>query len=311
MKPRYCRRLVVGPGVALLIFSSASAFAADAVPSAPMVAPAPIVEKPLAPATNDTPGEQPTAQHVWVPGHWRWSEGAYVWEAGRWEIPPAAGVVWHAPEWKQQGSGFVLSEGYWAEPAPQPVQAAAVAGQSAPQATQVVYADTPPPPPQREMIVERPSGAHVWVPGYWTWRGGRHVWVAGHWVVPPRSSLVWVPARWEMRGNRYVFIEGYWRDAGVVVATPPPPPPSQQVVVASPPQQIVVVAPPPPVRHEVVYARPSRNHVWIPGYWSWQHGRYVWIAGHYSLPPRGRDRWVEPRWERRGSSYVFIDGHWR
>jgi hypothetical protein len=322
MKPRFCRRLIVAPGVAVLLFSAASSFAANAVANAPFVAPAPVIEKPLTPATNDVPGEQPSSQHVWVPGHWRWHEGAYVWESGRWEVPPAPNLVWNGPEWEQEGAGYVLREGFWAEAPP---QAAAIVTAPAPSgtpvaapttpapgvaSTQVVYADAPPPPPQREVVYERPSGAHVWVPGYWAWRGGRHVWVAGYWIVPPRTNLVWVPARWEMRGGRYVLVDGYWRDTGVVVSAPPPAPP-QQVVVAPPQQQVVVVAPPPPVRHEVVYARPSPRHVWVPGYWGWSHGRYVWIAGHYTLPPRGRDRWVEPRWERRGGNYLFIEGHWR
>ena len=35
----------------------------------------------------------------------------------------------------------------------------------------------------------------------------------------------------------------------------------------------------------MVYARPSRAHLWVPGYWSWHGGRYVWIAGHYEVPP--------------------------
>lgn len=309
MKPRFCRRFPIAPGVAVLIFSAASTFAANAIPNAPTLPPAPIVEKPLTPVTNDAPDEQPSTQHVWVPGHWRWHEGAYVWEAGRWEVPPAANVAWHAPEWQHQGNGYVLREGYWAEPVPQPTQV--VSAPATQSAAEVIAVTAPPPPPQREVIYERPSGAHVWVPGYWTWRGGRHVWIAGHWITPPRANVVWVPARWEVRGGRYFLIEGFWRDAGIVVATPPPAPPQQVVVAPSQPQQIVVVAPPPPVRREVVYARPSRNHVWVPGYWSWNHGRHVWIAGHYVVPPRGRARWVEPRWERRGGSYVLIEGHWR
>jgi len=101
MTPKFCRRISVGPSVALLIFSAAGSFAASSVSNAPSVPPAPIVAKPLTPAANDTPGEQPSSQHVWVPGHWRWHEGAYVWESGRWEVPPALNLVWHAPEWKQ------------------------------------------------------------------------------------------------------------------------------------------------------------------------------------------------------------------
>ena len=122
MSPRNCRRFIIGPGVAVLVFSAATLFAASSVPNAPTVPPAPVVDKPLAPAGNDAPGDQPTTQHVWVPGHWRWSEGAYVWESGRWEIPPAPTVVWNQPEWQQQGAGFVLKEGYWAEPTPQMAQ---------------------------------------------------------------------------------------------------------------------------------------------------------------------------------------------
>lgn len=309
MSRKYCRRLVVGPAVAVLIFSVANTFAANAVPNAPSVPPAPVIEKPLTPVANDAPGEQPSSQHVWVPGHWRWHEGAYVWEAGRWEVPPAPNVTWHPPEWQQQANGYVLREGYWAEPTPQSAHVVSASAQS--QAAQTLSVTEPPPPPQREVIHERPSGAHVWVPGYWMWRDGRHVWVAGRWEVPPRANVTWVPPRWEMRDGRYVFVDGFWRDTGVLVTTPPPAPPQQAVAAPPPQQQIIVVTPPPPVRQEVVYARPSRNHVWVPGYWSWQGGRYVWIAGHYSLPPRGRDRWVPPRWERRGTNYVFIEGHWR
>lgn len=287
-------------GVASVLFCIASGFAAGAVPDAPTVAPAPIVDKPLAPAANDVPGDQPTPQHVWVPGHWRWNEGAYVWESGRWEVPPAPNVAWTPPQWQLQGNGYVLKEGFWDEAPPAPA--------AAPVATQEIAVAEPPPPPQREVIYERPAPTYVWVPGFWSWQNGRHVWIAGHWELPPRANVMWVPARWELRGNRYVLLPGYWRETAVVAA---PPPPAPQVVVAppAPAPQVVVMAPPPP-RHEVVYARPSPYHVWVPGYWAWRGGRHVWIAGHYDLPPRGYRTWVEPRWERRGGSYIMIEGHW-
>jgi hypothetical protein len=35
------------------------------------------------------------------------------------------------------------------------------------------------------------------------------------------------------------------------------------------------------------------------------------MAGHWELPPRGRQAWVEPRWERRDGGYVFVEGSWR
>jgi hypothetical protein len=313
MSTKFCRLHSIGPRVAILIFS-ATAWLAPMSAATATVPPAPIIDKPLTPAVNDTPGDQPSVQHVWVPGHWRWSEGAYVWEMGRWEIPPAANVVWHAPEWQKQANGYILREGYWDEAPPQPATVVSAPQVQAPPPAQEIVVTAPPPPPQREVIVERPTPTHVWVSGYWAWRGGRHVWVPGHWAAPPRSNVVWVPSRWEHRSGRYVFVDGYWRDA-VYMSQPAP----QSVVVSAPPpqvqsppqQQVIVVAAPPPPRQEVVYSRPSRAHIWVPGYWSWHHGRYVWIAGHYDLPPRGRATWVEPRWERRGGNYLFVEGHWR
>ena len=68
-----------------------------------------------------------------------------------------------------------------------------------------------PPAPQQEVVVAKPSNAHAWVPGYWTWRNERYEWMAGHWEVPPSSSAVWVTARWERTSDgRFRFYEGYW-----------------------------------------------------------------------------------------------------
>jgi len=305
MSTRFCRRLGIAPGVALLVFSAVWGSAAT-------IPPAPILEKPLAPVVSETPGEAPSPQHVWVPAHWRWLEGAYVWEAGRWEIPPAAGVVWHAPEWKKEANGFVLIEGFWDEApaaAPAAAQPTTVVRAAPTPPPQEIVVTAPPPPPQREIILERPSPTHVWVSGYWAWRAGRHVWVGGHWATPPRTGVVWVGPRWETRGGRHVFVDGYWRD--VVVVAPPAVPP--QVVVSGSPvpgvEVSVVLAPPPP-RREVPYARPGPDYVWINGYWAWRGGRHVWIAGYYARPPRGHRVWIEPRWERRGGNYIFIEGRW-
>lgn len=312
MSTKFCRLHAVATGIALLIFSAVGTFAANGIPDAPTVPPAPLVDKPLAPVGGDIPGEQPTPQHQWVPGHWRWFEGAYVWEAGRWELPPAATLVWHAPEWQRQPNGYVLRDGFW-DVAPPVQQTVVTAPRPSPApAVQEVVVAMPPPPPQREVIYERPSPLHVWIGGYWSWHLGKHVWVSGRWSTRPRSNVVWVEPRWDYRGGRYVFVEGYWRDA--VVLTTPPPPPAPAVVVSAPlgaSAEIAVVMAPPPPRQEVVYAMPGPGYVWINGFWGWRAGRHVWIAGHYERPPHGRRAWVEPRWERRGGNYFFIEGRWR
>jgi hypothetical protein len=300
-------------GLAAAIFLGSVGAQAAGVGQAPTVPPAPVLDQPLAPAANDTPDEQPTLQHVWVPGHWRWSEGSYVWEAGRWEVPPAANVAWVAPQWQRQGNGYGLKEGFWQEIDP----AAAAAAQPNAAQPETISVTEPPPAPQREIIYERPNPTYVWIPGYWGWREGRHVWIAGQWTQPPRANVAWVAPRWEPRAGRYVFVNGFWRDAipvSVVAPTPPPAPPAQVVLAPQPvppPPQVIVVSAPPPVRQEIVYARPAPGYIWVPGYWNWRAGRYVWIAGHWSLPPRGRNTWEQPRWERRGGNYIFIEGRWR
>lgn len=67
-----------------------------------------------------------------------------------------------------------------------------------------------PPQAQQEVPSPRPSRDHVWVPGYWTWRGDRYEWMAGHWEIPPRAGAVWVPPRWQPEGTSWRFYEGYW-----------------------------------------------------------------------------------------------------
>jgi len=89
------------------------------------------------------------------------------------------------------------------------------------------------------------------------------------------------------------------------------PPMAQAVFIADIDLSIVLEAPPPP-RHEVIIERnrPTRDHVWVNGYWMNRRGHHEWVAGRWEVPPRGRTVWNEPRWERRGRGYVFVEGYW-
>jgi hypothetical protein len=66
-----------------------------------------------------------------------------------------------------------------------------------------------------------------------------------------------------------------------------------------PPAPIVETVPPPP----------QPEYVWAPGYWEWNGGRHVWVAGHYMPPNRGH-HWVPDRWDRRDGHYHHEHGHW-
>jgi hypothetical protein len=56
---------------------------------------------------------RPSARHVWVTGYHRWDGHAYVWEPGRWEVPPREHAVWVAPRWQHRHDGYVFVEGRW------------------------------------------------------------------------------------------------------------------------------------------------------------------------------------------------------
>jgi hypothetical protein len=118
-------------------------------------------------------------------------------------------------------------------------------------------------------------------------------------VMRPSPDHFWVRGYWAWRGGR--------RDGPVIV---------RENVTVSPSVHVnlnFVAQPPPRPRHEVIVERerPSRDHVWIKGYWVWREGRHVWVNGRWDLPPRHGAVWVEPRWEHRSEGYVFIEGTWR
>jgi hypothetical protein len=74
----------------------------------------------------------------------------------------------------------------------------------------------------------------------------------------------------------------------------------------------VRVAPdaPPPPRREVRMERPSRNHVWIAGYWDRQDDRWAWAPGRWEEPSQRDARWVRPQYRREEGAYRYEPGHW-
>jgi hypothetical protein len=79
-----------------------------------------------------------------------------------------------------------------------------------------------------------------------------------------------------------------------------------------PAQAEVVIKLRPPVsirEHRTV--RPSREHVWVSGYHTWDGNAYVWQAGRWEKPPRAHAVWVAPRYTHRHDGYVYTEGRWR
>jgi hypothetical protein len=104
---------------------------------------------------------------------------------------------------------------------------------------------------------------------------------------------------------------------------PAPPPAVTTVTVVSTKTNIQVVPspaiseqPPPPVVEKVVVA-PGPGYVWVPGAWMWQdggaheNGRWIWVAGYWSVPPAPQAHWVPGYWERTNfGGRRWRDGHW-
>lgn len=67
-----------------------------------------------------------------------------------------------------------------------------------------------PPALQTEATLAQPSSAHVWIPGYWTWRSNQYQWMAGRWEMPPYAGAKWMTPRWQTESGAYRFYEGYW-----------------------------------------------------------------------------------------------------
>jgi hypothetical protein len=160
----------------------------------------------------------------------------------------------------------------------------------------------PPPASLADPRVPQPSAASVWIDGHWQWAAGRWSWVAGQWATPPgRPPYVWVAARWVGDDRGFTFHEPFWRpssSSAAAIHVPPFVP-----LTASP-------ATPPPLLVETPVGRPSREAVWIPGFWTWTGRRYVWASGSWSAPYPGHS-WTEGHWRRSGNGFTWTPGLWR
>jgi hypothetical protein len=79
---------------------------------------------------------------------------------------------------------------------------------------------------------------------------------------------------------------------------------------AQPANTVIVTQAPPALQTEVVLARPSPDHMWVPGYWTWRDSQYEWMAGHWEIPPHSNSVWTAPHYEPENGGYRFYEGSW-
>ncbi len=187
----------------------------------------------------------------------------------------------------------------------------------------VIVREAPPPPVvvEHETRSAPPGPGYVWIPHHRVWANGRWAHVPGAWVLPPQPGARWVEGQWDPQTRQWT--EEHWEVTTTTSypsypAAPTSPPPAVQYAEPGPDYgyangeaEVVFESAPPPMRQEIIPPRPSRDHVWVAGYWTVNRGRHEWQPGRWEIPPRGRSVWVAPRWEQRGHSYVMTRGYWR
>jgi len=67
---------------------------------------------------------------------------------------------------------------------------------------------------------------------------------------------------------------------------------------------------PPRARYERRAVRPSRDSVWIRGYWDRQDDRWAWVDGRWERPSDRRHRWINARYQREGRAWRYEPAHW-
>lgn len=73
----------------------------------------------------------------------------------------------------------------------------------------------------------------------------------------------------------------------------------------------VDIAPPPPMV-EARMVPPGPGFVWVPGFYSWNGGAYIWVSGRWERPPRPRAVWVPGHWDQHGRrGWRYVEGRWR
>jgi len=69
--------------------------------------------------------------------------------------------------------------------------------------------------------------------------------------------------------------------------------------------------PPPAAQADYMSPQPTPSAVWVAGYYNFDGYSYLWVPGHWEIPPPDVSVFVRPHWVYRGGQYVFVRAYWR
>ncbi|MGA2265225.1 MAG: YXWGXW repeat-containing protein [Phycisphaerae bacterium] len=72
-----------------------------------------IVDEPPPPLIVEYRPPCPSADCIWIDGYWHWDNHRYVWNRGRWSVPPHHGAVWVAPRYERHENRYHYTPGHW------------------------------------------------------------------------------------------------------------------------------------------------------------------------------------------------------
>jgi len=55
----------------------------------------------------------PGPGHLWIDGCWDWNGRGYVWQHGRWTLPPQPHTVWVGPRYERFDRDYRYTPGHW------------------------------------------------------------------------------------------------------------------------------------------------------------------------------------------------------
>ena len=72
-----------------------------------------VVHKKPPHAVTEHASATPGPGYVWIAGFQEWDGSKFVWQPGRWVIPPHEHAIWMVPRWERTPAGYVFVEGWW------------------------------------------------------------------------------------------------------------------------------------------------------------------------------------------------------
>lgn len=150
----------------------------------------------------------------------------------------------------------------------------------------------PPVAPAEYPSAVRPARADsVWLPGYWAWEraGERFVWIPGIWRIAP-PGMRWSPGYWTDADGRATWIAGFWYPRDRVQLRYLPEPPDE----AGDDDRSVA---------------PASDFFYVPGYWVFSSGKYVWKSGRWS-PAHSGWVWMPTRAQSTPGGSLLLPGYW-